>query len=307
VTERSRVATSYERAELGVLLEAIEGASSLEHNNGTLLSHLVGVWRVLRTGGATEAVSRAGLIHSAYSTQFFHSPILEPDQRRATARIFGEEAENLAWLFCKLDRPALWEQRPVGGFTTEVEAREHLGRTIARLDPQTAEVLLAIECANFIDQGYPGKSMGTFHAWASNLTDRGVNLVFPATIGFGQPSENDEREAIELYSSLAPSFAPFDVLERVTELNPYAAEPYILLTIIALTQRDRDKAEEALREARARMAIFGASWDKRLNWASWMAIAFALQRVIEAGSNATFVEAPVDPTALLRSLRTLLH
>ena len=47
------------------------GTEKIPHSGDTLLSHLVGVYEILKNQGAEEYVQDAGLFHSIYGTSSF--------------------------------------------------------------------------------------------------------------------------------------------------------------------------------------------------------------------------------------------
>ena len=79
----------------------------VNHSGGTLYEHLVGTYKLLKERGSEEYVCLAGLYHSIYGTQFFkYQTTHDRDTIKAT---IGEDAENLVWLFCNVDRNKIWD------------------------------------------------------------------------------------------------------------------------------------------------------------------------------------------------------
>ena len=80
------------------------GADEVMHNEKyTLLNHLIGVNNILKKLNAPEYIQDAGLFHSVYGTTFFKPKMVQ--DRDEVKRLIGEEAEELAYLFCNLGRP----------------------------------------------------------------------------------------------------------------------------------------------------------------------------------------------------------
>lgn len=270
------VATPGEIAALGEKLDALEDAVSIDHNKGSLLAHLVGVWRVLRSGGANTELTDAGLIHSVYSTQFFKQKLFEESDRHKVAETFGAHSENIAWLFCTIDRSSLWATRPPYGFFEDAVAFDYRTRRRIQLEADIANDLFALECANFIDQGYQDRSVGPFHAWALSLVERGVGLDFKTNQSPCALAEEEETLAIDSYLSSSGTFADAELLQLASRLNPLAAEPLIIEAALNAADCRFVEAHGSLMRALDLLPTFGASWDKRLTWPEWVAIVDAL-------------------------------
>lgn len=91
---------------LQFLIEA--GADDVHHSNESLLSHLVSTFRILHKWGLPENVCLAGLFHSVYGTAAFRSATVSATSRKAIAGMIGAEAEELAYLYCRVERSSLY-------------------------------------------------------------------------------------------------------------------------------------------------------------------------------------------------------
>jgi hypothetical protein len=91
---------------------------------------------LLRGWGAREPVCLAGLFHSIYGTVHFRHQSWPLSDRATIVNVIGDEAENLAYLFCTIDRPRVLVEKAAAG-----------SRAAVLLD------LLEIEAANLLDQG----------------------------------------------------------------------------------------------------------------------------------------------------------
>jgi len=94
----------------GELLAGLRGSAAcgVWHKCGTFADHLEGVWRLLWNWGCHEAVCRLGLFHSAYGNSFVAMRLYSPATDRQRLRcLIGEEAEELVYLFCCVDRQSL--------------------------------------------------------------------------------------------------------------------------------------------------------------------------------------------------------
>lgn len=79
------------------------GAAELSHGNKTLLQHLQGVANILASWQCSEALVLAGLMHSVYGTKRFSTKIQAPENRHEIKALIGDEAEEIVYLFCKLE------------------------------------------------------------------------------------------------------------------------------------------------------------------------------------------------------------
>ncbi len=125
------------------------GAGSRAHSHVTLLEHLLGVRALLEEWGARPALCDGGLFHSVYGTEFFPAQSVSDDDRDAVRAVIGDDAEEIAWLWCTIRRRSLVDNLGRdGGF--EVADR----RTDERV-PLTAERLAdlaSLWCADTCEQ-----------------------------------------------------------------------------------------------------------------------------------------------------------
>jgi len=61
------------------------------------------------------------------------------------------------------------------------------------------------------------------------------------------------------------------LLEAAVAHNPWVGEPRLLLAQLALTSGDFDAAEQHAAAGLAALQAWGTAWDKRIEWAGWMA------------------------------------
>lgn len=123
------------------------GTHAVPHSGRTLEQHLQGTWRLLEHWGCEEHVCLAGMFHSIYGTNAFHTACL-PQERRETLRsLIGASAERLVFLFASTERPAAFLHALAG---EALQARDGSELPASRSEVQA---LLAIECANLLEQG----------------------------------------------------------------------------------------------------------------------------------------------------------
>jgi hypothetical protein len=79
-------------------------------------------------------------------------------------------------------------------------------------------------------------------------------------------------------------------LQRTCQLNPFIAEPHLMLAQLHLHHQNW-KAAEAEAEAALRLFLqWGTAWDKRMDWGAWL----AWTRVcLEAASAKSWPETPL--------------
>ena len=156
------------------------GAMVTPHTGRTLHAHLHGTYQQLRAWGNSQSVCLAGLFHSIYGTNAFTHQSLARTQRAELRHAIGIEAEELAWLFCSIDRPqaillGLQTCKPDG--SSYMTARHTAGSI---MQPNSAfnvpyehlQALAEIECANLIEQG----------RWSSALRELYCNAMDHATL-----------------------------------------------------------------------------------------------------------------------------
>ena len=79
------------------------GCDEIDHANQTLLEHLIGVYKLLKSWNVPEYIQDAGLFHSVYGTSYF-KPVVLTD-REVVKNIIGIHAEALVFIFCFLPQP----------------------------------------------------------------------------------------------------------------------------------------------------------------------------------------------------------
>lgn len=81
------------------------GGHKCWHKHSTFLDHLLSCHNILRLWGENEIVGRVGLLHSAYSNSYVNLALFDRDTDRPLMKsLIGEEAEELVYLFCIIDR-----------------------------------------------------------------------------------------------------------------------------------------------------------------------------------------------------------
>jgi hypothetical protein len=109
---------------------------------------LTGTESMVRQWGLDEDVCKAALFHSIYGTNAFGRCCLDLSQRGELQVLIGRDAEKLVYLFHVSDRPQAWlNALHAGGVISRLDGQ------FLRLDEAVLAKLIAIECANLIEQG----------------------------------------------------------------------------------------------------------------------------------------------------------
>lgn len=75
------------------------GAHENEHSDRSLIDHLMGTASILKEWGCSNDVVLAGLCHSIYGTDSYHTVTIDHSRRDEVRKLIGEKAERLAWEF----------------------------------------------------------------------------------------------------------------------------------------------------------------------------------------------------------------
>ena len=124
------------------------GADGFEHKNGSLHTHLLATYDLLRSWGADSALCDAGLYHSVYSTTGFTSTMVSLDLRSKIAAIIGAEAEAVVYLYCACDRDTVY---PNFGNPSGVEFRDRFTNEVFELSAQQARAFCELTVANELE------------------------------------------------------------------------------------------------------------------------------------------------------------
>ena len=75
------------------------GCEEIPHDSRNLLTHLIGVYKLLYDYGRPEHEQRAGLFHAIYGTEFYTPGLVIT--REVVKKNIGEEAEEIVYNFCE--------------------------------------------------------------------------------------------------------------------------------------------------------------------------------------------------------------
>ena len=104
-------------------------ANENAHSGRNLLEHLLGTAELLMEWECDKDLVLAGLCHSIYGTDSYHTVTIDPSRRDEVRDLIGERAEEFAWQFGNRKNPRI---------ASFIENKE--------------TDLVVIECANLIEQ-----------------------------------------------------------------------------------------------------------------------------------------------------------
>jgi hypothetical protein len=172
-THQGQLCTMHSFADYKAYLLA-HSADKQAHSGRTLWSHLSGVHGILQRAKQPEYVCTAGLFHSVYGTRSFKPVTIKKTNREEVAQLIGEKAEALAFAFCELPRPKLFEAalrsqhipKEINAYTRKYSQREAENSRAQ----QFYHDLLALECANLAEQ----RQIHEFPSLAKNAQSLGM-------------------------------------------------------------------------------------------------------------------------------------
>jgi hypothetical protein len=157
---------------LAEFLEAA-GAVGIGHSGRTLADHLLGTFDLLDAWGCRPDACVAGGLHSIHGTNAFAAQCIAGSDRDAVAALVGADAFRLVELFHRIDRPkAILE-----GIATGRLADRFSGEAVP-VQRSELEDLLAIECANLVEQGAHGGLLRGLSRLAPDMLD----AILPAGV-----------------------------------------------------------------------------------------------------------------------------
>lgn len=270
--------------EFRACIELIEDARSLPHGRGNFFKHLVSVFDILKAWSCEDEVCYGGLLHSVYGTQFYKNNIVDASERAKIQSIVGPRSEALAFLFSYMDRRKTFQRAQqllsigADGFSVELirlEREEYISRK------QIGQLAL-IEMANIFEQS--ANACGTPTAKILQIINL-LNIaktaisdsVLHADHPLNQSSEMDsasERLALCMYLE---SFShglhdAKEMLQEVLRLNPFCAEPSILLSMICADLGELDEALFFGLNAKRAYRHLSCAWDQRIAFSKWAAV-----------------------------------
>jgi hypothetical protein len=287
-----------------------QGAREIWHKHGTFYDHLLGVWRILAAWQQPADVCRLGLMHSVYSNSFVRMKVFDARHagRDTVRQLIGEEAERLVHLFCTIRREELLPFGDLDVPADGIEVGTIVGDDKIRLSRRDLGVFLIVTMADYSEQffgwqdrlfGLPerdGTRRGGPHALWPGENRPGLWMGLNALLGqraarcdvtplppvfdgcTAEITRDAEGEARDLYWQVVADVAVQDdaalaqrTLEESARLNPFVAEPHVLLAQLHLNARRWDEALAEASRALELQVQWATPWDKRLGWEAWVA------------------------------------
>lgn len=288
-----------------------EGAREIWHKHGTFYDHLLGVWRILAAWQQPADVCRLGLMHSVYSNSFVRMKVFDAEQsagRDAVRALIGDEAERLVHLFCTIRREELLPLGDLAVPADGIEVGTIVGDGKIRLSRRDLGIFLVVTMADYAEQFFgwqdrlfalperDGTRRGGPHALWPGENKPGLWMGLNALLGLraancgaaplppvfddctAQIARETEAEARDLYWQVVADVAVQDdaalaerTLLEAARLNPFVAEPHVLLAQLHLNARRWDDALAAAGRALDLQVRWATAWDKRLAWEAWVA------------------------------------
>jgi uncharacterized protein DUF6817 len=273
-------------------------ADRVPHVVASYQEHLLGTYRILATWGQPEDVCGAGLLHSVYSTDSYRHALLSPTERISIRGLLGPYAEALVFLYATVDKADL--RRKLSRLSRLPAGLDLVNFWTGQrrwFDAQILGQLLVILVADHADQFCdPGRVPRLWLADYARLLRLSREALDPVPPVFGECTGGltlaEEQRARDLYLSATAQIAAAPRLAHAHlsechRLNPWVAEPLVLLAQLELAEGRhadaREKAEAALRLLRG----WATAWDKRRSWAAWLAAAEAAANAAAAFTAAT--------------------
>ncbi len=266
------------------------GAERLVHAGGrTLLDHLVGTYEIVRRWEQPLVLQHAALVHSVYGTDVYAQRLLPLSRREDVARVAGDQAERLAYLFCVTRRDLLFAgthiwARDLPGLTGvgDRDAYAQPPATRAELDP-----LVLLHMANTAEQarakdGSPAPWLTDVRDLAELLIDSDAVTLPLFVAELAAFSEEDEALTGRAYrDGMARADDPgamANLMALAAAACPVVPEPCIWQAYLSRARGSMSMARWWARCARGRLLTLGTAWDKRLTFDEWLELARVLAR-----------------------------
>ena len=279
------------------------------HKHSSFMDHLRDVWAMLVNWKQPQATCRLGLLHSAYSNSFVSMNCFNPaTDRPRVAALIGEEAENLVYKFCSIDRQSLEETvlregvvRPRGYTLTHIHSGEPLtlsGSEAAAFVTETLadELEQRFGWQSDLERGataacWPGPALPTLRLARTSRLARALRSsglvdetalppVFECCSAVLEPEDEAAARAAYWRAATVDGVAPADCaaataaqlddLSLAAARNRFVAEPHVARAQCLLQLGRWEEAEEAARRGVEQLCTNGTAWDKRMPLNAWL-------------------------------------
>jgi hypothetical protein len=127
------------------------GAGDLPHLNGSLITHLQATESILKSWGASQVLTTAGLFHAVYGTGNANNSMVALSQRTKIADVIGEQAEALVYLYCSCDRDYVF---PQFGKSNPIHFKDRFDGSSFALLSEQAKLFCELTAANELELVY---------------------------------------------------------------------------------------------------------------------------------------------------------
>ncbi|CAE8604531.1 unnamed protein product [Polarella glacialis] len=288
-------------------------APEIWHKHGHFYSHLHDVWQMLCAWGQPQAICRLGLFHSAYSNSFVSMNLFNPDTEAGRAELrdlVGEDAENLIYKFCVINRQEMeTEVLRTGRIPEEGRSFKHI-RTGEPVMCSASEIgaFIVETLADYQDQSFgwqsdmeaglsgalwpgickPTLRMSKVSKMAVAVRKHGQLKVVPPIFDHCSKvlDESDERAARDLYwrvlsgdtespgglaaATSVAAEAAIADLLEASKLNPFVAEPHAVRAQLLVQKGRWPEAAEACKAALRLFYEWATQWDNRMPFVAWV-------------------------------------
>jgi hypothetical protein len=157
------------------------GVGDFVHLNGSLTTHLVAVYDILKLWGADDGLRRAGLYHAAYGTAGFDQAMVSLDRRSEIASLIGVDAEAIVYAYCACDRRVVW---PRIGVEKVVQFRDRFTGGNHVIEGRPLRAFCELSCANELELAYSDPAfVGRTGAYLAPLFRQWSPFLSQAAIG----------------------------------------------------------------------------------------------------------------------------
>jgi len=220
---QSKVITRHEDYDFDALVQVLAdyGADNLGHTSRVLLTHLKGVYSLLKEWDNSPSLCLAGLFHSVYGTTFFKNVTIMVSERDKLRDLLGDYGEWLVYLFCACDRGHLVRQmrektifpaknhieeeggacckpRLRDGKDTKYELKDRFADEVVTLDWDTFRDLMELVLANWAEQfhnPHKGDSEKKKEASKGKMTKKQQEKQLVEKIAKGRENRRRNRNA----------------------------------------------------------------------------------------------------------------
>lgn len=277
------------------------------HKDGTFLSHLLEVYRIIKNWNAPEEVCRFACFHSFLGTSWVTVDL--GSDRKELQDLIGEKAEALVFHFSKMDRMRFTFELVLGKLydmsvipdTVMFDGEAVSKRTIAIYILVTIADWLQ-QFSSYMDNLFQVDKRGDLATFFQDILEKKVDrLENPAAIwpGNWRPANflhvlsrlnrvlqkceqkdlvcpiltdlltmDQEVEARDLYCECRQKPLK-ETIQRAIENNPHVPEFYNVLAQICLSRQEFEEAEQAASYSMRLFELWGTSWDKSVTWDAW--------------------------------------